>query len=120
MRDFAYDCEVVRLEAERIYTNSIPTEVKECVLKADFDTRYAFIAISGYYDDNSKQYIDGLMDQAAAAIPFYSVYELLDYIYRCLLEKRETAKGDKLNYICDLLSACDYLLSFLSQVEMEE
>ena len=120
MRDFAYDCEVVRLEAERIYTNPIPTNTKDCVIKADFDTRYAFVALTGYFDDDTNQYVEGLMDNAAAAIPFYSVYELLDYIYRCLLQKREDAKGDKLNYICDLLSACDYLMSYLNQVEMEE
>ena len=119
MREFFIEAEEVRLEAERVYSIKIPEKVKECVLKADFETRYAFIAITGYYDENG-QYVEGLIDKASEKIPFYSVADILVHIYNEMEMKAETAKGEKLQHVCNIMAACNALIMFLCDTEPGE
>jgi len=120
MREFFIEAEEVRLEAERVYSIKIPEKVKECVLKADFETRYAFLAVTGYYDEHTGQYIEGLIDKASEKIPFYSVADILVHIYNEMEMKAETAKGEKLQHVCNIMAACNALIIFLSDTELGE
>ena len=127
MREFFIESEEVRLEAERIFTRPIPNNVKEIIIKADFDTRYAFLAITGYYDDHTKEYIPGLMDRKSECIPFYSVADILAEIYKNINDKIEAMpaeeaehSGDKLQFLYNIRAACETLIQFLCDTEIGE
>lgn len=127
MREFFIESEEVRLEAERIFTRPIPNNVKEIIIKADFDTRYAFLAVTGYYDEHTKKYIPGLMEEASERIPFYSVADILAEIYKNMEDRIEAMpaeeaehSSDKLQFLYNIKAACDYLIQFLCDTEIGE
>jgi len=127
MREFFIEREEVKLEAERIFTLPIPNNVKEIIIKADFETRYAFLAVTGYYDDNTKEYVSGLMDKTSERIPFYCVGDILAEIYKNMTDKIEAMpaeeaehSGDKLQFLYNIKAACETLIQFLCDTEIGE
>lgn len=120
MREFFIEMEELRFEAERIYSEKIESK-KEIVLRKDFITRYAFIAITGYYDDFEGRYIGGFMDRESERVPFNSTTDILYSLYAEFNDMYEEGGCDqKSEFLLALIFACEHLITYLEAPEYSD